>query len=112
MKVDVDAIARDYGFGLTMVVSAAHATDGSPVDGLEAANFEVAVIQGPSGWSMDNPLKISPGISEPRTGVYAFSLEDGNKKVAAGSYTLAVVIKGFKGWAPLYGQTLATASMK
>ena len=62
MKVDTKAIARDEGFGLTMVVSIAKASNGSPVEGLGAGNFQVSVIQGPSGWSVGDLLTISSGI--------------------------------------------------
>ena len=111
MKVDVVAIPRDEGFGLTVVVAAANATDGSPLDGLTASNFAVYVIQGPTGWSVGDQLKAAEPF-EPTIGVYAFAVDNHGTKVAPGSYTLAVFAKGFKGWAPLHGQTLATVTMK
>ena len=112
MKVDIVAIPRDEGFGLTIVVSVANATDGSPLDGLLDSNFAVYVIQGPSGWSVGDHLKLTSGVFEPTIGVFAFAVDNNGTKVAPGSYTLAVFVKGFKGWAPLHGQTLATVTMK
>jgi hypothetical protein len=112
VKIELEAIPRDYGFGLTIVVSAINSVDGAPVDGLTKSNFKVTAIQKPSGWSSGEVLKISSGVGEPSPGVYTFSLKSGTKKVPAGNYTLAVAVKGYKGWAPLFGQTLAVATMK
>src|SRR5690348_7102289 len=113
MKVDIVAKTRDEGFGLTIVVSVTHAVDGTPLDGLDASNFDVAVIQSPSGWAVGDTLKISSGLFEPAPGVYAFAVEtSGGSKVPAGGYTLAIITQGYKGWAQVHGQTLATASVK
>jgi hypothetical protein len=75
MKIELEAIPKDYGFGLTIVVSAVNSADGVPVDALTKNNFTVTVIQGPSGWSIGDVLKISSGISMPSPGVYTFSLK-------------------------------------
>jgi hypothetical protein len=112
MKVDVLAIPRDEGFGMTLVVSTVNAADGTPLDGLAASNFQVTVIQGPSGWSVGEGLKIDSGLFESVPGVYAFAITEGSSKIKPGSYTLAVAMKGTKGRTAFHGQTLATATMK
>jgi hypothetical protein len=112
MKVDVLAVPRDEGFGMTLVVSAVNAADGAPLDGLSASNFRVTVIQGPSGWAGGEVLKIDSGIFAPSPGVYAFAVGEGNSKLKPGSYTLAVAVTGSQGGTALHGQTLATAIMK
>ena len=108
MKVDVVAVPRDESFGLTVVASVVNATDGTPLNGLTASNFDVVVIQGPSGWSVGDSLHISSGLFEPAGGVYAFAVEAHGQKVAAGAYTLAIIVKGKSGSTALHGQTLAT----
>lgn len=112
MKVDVTAAARDFGFGMTVVISAVRASTGKPIDGLVESNFKVVVIQGPSGWSVGDDLTIDGGPFAPTAGVYAVSVTNGGKKLAPGQYTFAVIVKGTKGKLALAGQTLTSASMK
>jgi hypothetical protein len=112
MKVDVLAIPRDEGFGMTLVVSTVNAADGTPLEGLSASNFQVTVIQGPSGWAVGEVLKIDSGVYVPSSGVYAFDVAEAKSKLKPGSYTFAIAVKGTKGRTTLYGQTLAAATMK
>ena len=116
MKVDVVAIPRDYGFGMTIVVSVISATTGVPVLGLDKQHFRTAIIQGPSGWSVGDVLTITSGIFQPAEGVYAFSVGENSlgkaEKLKPGSYTLSVTVLGSLGRTTYRGQTLAAVVMK
>jgi hypothetical protein len=112
MKVDVVATARDYGFGLTAVVSVVRDSDGVSLDGLSQSNFKFTLIQGPSGWSVGDVFKIT-SMFTPAPSIYAFALQTSSGgKVPAGHYTIGVTMQGSKGWATVRGETLTTATMQ
>lgn len=110
MKADLKAVVQDYGFGsLTIVVSVINGADGTPIPELTEKNFTIIAVQTPSGWATNDILKIKSGLQVPMPGVYVFSAGmSGNKKLAAGPYTVAITLGGFKGWAPLNGQTVVS----
>lgn len=113
MKADLVAVARDYGFGsLTIVVSVVNATDGTPITDVGERNFDIRAVQTPSGWATNDVLKIKSGIHNPTGGVYVFSAgNSGNKKLAAGPYTLVITLTGARGRPQVNGQTLAAATI-
>jgi len=110
VKVDLKAVVQDYGFGsLTVVVSVVNGADGTPIPDLSETNFSIMAVQSPSGWATSDLLKIKSGLNTPTEGVYVFSVgPSGNKKLAAGPYTIVITLVGSKGWAPLKGQTVVS----
>jgi hypothetical protein len=111
MKVDLKATTRDYGFGLTVVVSAVNGQDGTPLGGLTDKNFSILAVQTPNGWATSDVMKIKSGLNEPTAGIYIFSIgPSGNKKLSDGPYVLAITMAGSKErGVPYNGQTIVSA---
>jgi len=117
MKVDVEATARDEGFGMTVAVSVINAADGFPVPELDKENFRVTVVQSPNGWAIGDVLLIISGIAWAGEGCYAFCVAENNltkegKKLSPGFYTLSVTVRGSVKNTELHGQTLVVTTMK
>jgi hypothetical protein len=112
MKADLKAVIQDYKTGAwTIVVSVISATDGTPIPELTEKNFSILAVQTPNGWSTSDVLKVS-AVNAPTNGIYVFSArQSGSKNLIPGPYTLAITLGGFKGWAPLNGQTVVSGRL-
>ena len=116
MKADLKAVVQEYGGSLTIVISVINSADGTPVPDLAEKNFSIMAVQTPSSWAPNAPAsdvwKVKSGLYTPTEGVYVFMVgPPGNKKLAAGPYTIVISLAGFKGWTPLKGQALASGKI-
>jgi hypothetical protein len=53
----LDAVLRDYGFGVTVSVLAIDRGTGLLIAGLDASHFVVTAVQSPTGWAHEQVLR-------------------------------------------------------